>query len=235
MIPIIVEFASYHQIKIVEYIISDNFITDFKDFQLGIHLNKARRSQLYSIYRKLQSLLNYDINTLVHDYSHDFGLLSVYILCYDSYVYPLYQIDHYDWIDKEYVINCCTRLMNFRNSIAPENNNNAELVVQKDFNLTCTHTTKKPVELELFGRVDDIIADNIIEYKVSNKFNDMSHKAQLLMYLWLLKKTKGYIYYPNYDAYIEIIITDQNEFDISTLNWFNNLMTEYYQLCLPKY
>lgn len=238
LIPIIVEFHLYQQIKIIEYIISDRFAVDFKETQLIKHLNQDKRYEVYVIYEKIRKSGITDLSQLIDNFLSDFGMLSVCITCYDSYIYLIHQIDNYDWIEKQYVIDCCERLLNFKNNLQSEQNdsgsNKAEMSVYANFNMVCQHDEHVPVKFNIYGRIDDMIGKSIIEYKVSKNVGDNMHISQLLIYLWLLKLSTGYLFYPNCATTIKIDITDFNKFNEYTTDWFNRLSMEYYQVMLKS-
>ncbi len=196
-----------------------------------IHLNKNKRSEIRSIYEKIKRS---NIIDLIDQFVSDFAFLSVCILCYDSYVYLLHQIDNYDWIEIPYVSECCQRLIDFKNSFKNNliNCNQSETKINKSFSMICQHKEQIEVELFIYGRIDDLIDQSVIEYKISNNFGDHMHIAQLMIYLWIMKKSSGYLYYPNLDKIIKIDISNINLYDQYTVNWFNKLTIEYYQLAL---
>ena len=244
LIPILTEYSLHGCINIVDYILSELFMQEFTGQQLLKHLDENRRVQISITYHKIQTSSISDLPTLVAKLLPDFAFLAVCVLCYDSYIYPLYQIDHYEWLDTTYVIACCQRLLDFKTSLAlsrPDNNDQnlpnsgsskCEFQIRETFNMMCIHNTQKSVSLKLFGRIDDSIDDVILEYKLSKNFGDSLHKSQLILYLWISKQTIGYLYYPNCDASIKIEIVDAHEFNVSTTHWFNELTQECYQLVL---
>ena len=238
MIPMIAEYHIHKQIRMIDYIVSDRFEIDFEDTSLIKHLDKDRRYTIATIYNKIKSTTTAkksnqsDIDYLI-DNLEDFGYLTLCILCYDSYVYPLYQIDNYDWIETQYVIDCTNRLLQFNSKMSanqPKQNNLSETKINSQLKMVCTHTEQVDMNWYMYGRVDDIIGDSIIEYKVSKSFSDTSHISQLLIYMWIMKKTTGYLYYPNLDSTIAIAVTNKEVFLNFTENWLNKLSIDNYQM-----
>jgi len=236
LIPIIVEYYLYGQIRIIDYILSDQFLSDFQETQLIKHLNKDKRYEIFSIYDKINKSLFSELPELIDNFLNDFAFLSVCLLCYDSYVYLLYQIDNYDWIEKQYVFDCCQRLINFKDSFthSPLEDNRSETKINKAFEMVCCHQEQIDVKLALYGRVDDLIGDSVVEYKISKNLGDHMHISQLLIYMWIMKKKQGYLYYPNLDSTIKVELLNMEAFDQFTIDWFNKLSIEYYQLMLKS-
>jgi hypothetical protein len=255
LIPIIAEFYTYHSIKMIDYIVSDQFMIDFADSDSLIRaLTKDIRYEMFRIYDKIRKSFKASSNesdsfddrlvTLIDNNLANFGFLTVCVLCYDSYTYLLHQIDNYDWIENQYVIDCCKRLLDFRKSLDSGHepaSSQYETRVNLSFETICQHDEKVDDKLRLYGRVDDLCdrndgtsRKNVIEYKVSKNLGDNSHIVQLLLYLWIMKSTKGFIYYPNLDTTIVIDITDSSKFLTFTETWFDKVLREYYIMGLKS-
>ena len=245
LIPIIVEYHYHKQVKMIDYILSEQFISDFQQSKLIDYLNKDKRYEINSIYNKIKKSLEFQLDDLIAHFITDFTFLSICILCHDSYVYLLNQIDTYDWIEIQYVKECCLRLIEFkekkyRQFEIKENQfeikeNQVEKRITYIFDQICLHPEKVNIKMFIYGRVDDLINNIPMEYKISKNLGDHLHIAQLLIYLWILKKSSGFLYYPNLDTSINIQISDFDQFNQHVFQWFNNLFIEYYQVELKSH
>lgn len=242
LIPIIVEYFYHKKIKTVDFILSEEFILYFKDMQPQLlkHLDKNKRYEMFMVYEKIKKSNLTNLDELIDQFYEEFAKLSLCVLCYDNYVYPLHQIDNFNWIDISYIKECAQRLVNFKEellqtytqqTIMPHND---ETRIDHKVDMKCIHPTQVPVKFTIYGRIDDMIGDVIIEYKISSNFGDNSHVAQILNYMWIKKKSIGYLYYPNLDKYIKIQVKDPDNYDKHCTNWLDKLAIEYYHLTLKK-
>lgn len=242
LIPIIVEFFFHKKIKTVDFILSEEFILYFKEMQPQLlkHLDKGKRYEMFNIYDKIKKADITDLSELISKFYEEFAQLSLCVLCYDNYVYPLHQIDNFNWIDIAYVNECCYRLVKFKEDLLVTQSDskvmshNDETRVDYKTDMVCTHPQQVSVKFSIYGRIDDMIGNILIEYKISKNFGDNSHFTQLLNYMWMMKKSIGYLYYPNLDRAIKIEINDFLAFDKFSLDWLNRLCIEYYHLTLKK-
>lgn len=130
LIPIIVEYHLHSQIKIIDYILSEDFGNDFRETSLLKHLNRDTLVSISTVYAKIKddcmntgtsatksttnALKNNTLKSLLDNFLNDFAFLTICVLCYDSYIYLRYQIDNYDWLDPHYILECCNRLLAFK-------------------------------------------------------------------------------------------------------------------------
>lgn len=232
LIPTIVEFFLYGKITMIDYLLSQQFVTDFEKTTLLQYLNKEKRYEIRVSYREIQSHPPTTLPDLVEHCITQMTFLTICLLCYDSYVYLFNQIDHYDWIDQEYVVATCQRLVDFTQQFP--DHGQVENKVNWNQATRCLHPEQVSVNVLVYGRVADLQPHYVIDYHVTQNFADHMHIAQMLLHLWVTKKRFGYLYYPNLDKTVEIIIDDDKSFALCGTVWINRVLETYYQLTLNE-
>jgi hypothetical protein len=233
LVPLAQEFSEYGKINMVERILSDDFLSDPDNENLPKHLRLDVRRNLHNLYDQLIKIKFDDVDSLIDMNTSLLAKISIHMMCYQSYEFPLYQIDNYEWVDSGYIKECVHRLIDFRGTlIGPSGSEDQiEVSIKKDVDVECVHK-RVSGQFTLRGRVDNLINDEIIEYKLKTTFGDVTDVSQLLLYMWIRKCSKGYLYYPNLDQTMEVKILDEKGFDKFTVNWLGIILERYYHFLL---
>lgn len=105
--------------------------------------------------------------------------------CSRGFIFPLYQITNYDWIDESYVDKLCK---NLNTIIANDCEGNMEVSKTAKFTFSC-HRCQKKNTVIVNGRCDYKTKKCIYEFKVTNNLRDPSYIYQCLAYSSLFKRT----------------------------------------------
>src|SRR5439155_2653925 len=135
------------------------------------------------------------------------------ILCFNSYIYPLYQIDNFSWIDQNHINQCSYRIID---DIKEYQTYQFHEKISKQINMICSHTDHKPIIINMIGQIDLITNNQIIKYFICHNnqhFNNLEHLSQLIINLWITDKLNGYIFNPNQNSKININIINKSDFD----------------------
>lgn len=124
---------------------------------------------------KEMKLITKDFNNL----SNLLRLTNIYNCRLENLVHPLIQINHYDWLEKDKVLQCCERLKEY-------------LTPQTNYEIKYDHVVKYEYQeskqtRSLQGAIDAIEGNIIYELKCVSELRD-EHFLQLALYAWLYRK-----------------------------------------------
>lgn len=173
---------------------------------------------------KERKLITNDFN----DLSNLLRITNLYYCLFENLVHPINQISHYDWLEKDKVLQCCDRLKKY-------------LTSQTKYEVTSQYQVPKPTMI-LRGSIDAIEGNTIYELKCVTELRD-EHFLQLALYAWLYEKNhpgkemiyrlfnilSGELYeiecnHEELDEMVKYLVTNKvTETIISDSNFFQNI------------
>ena len=228
LVPIIIEFHQTHEISMISHYKEIKYDGSAFVDNITEHMNSIR-----STYKKLSLITDYSIDNLINNHVEDFGYLATAIMVYRDYIYPLIQIDNYEWINKDYVRQLCGNLLSYINSIK-YHKISYESPSYKVIPGQCIHDNGRQIILTLHGRFDICHDNTIVEIKMTNTLDNNEYMVQLMIYMWMNQKN-GVLYSPNMGKIITIKVTNWDKYNNSVKNWFNDVMKKYDQFVFYGY
>lgn len=234
MIPIIAEFFQFKQIRRIKHILSNKSIHTHTHQQIYKHSQIAIKKQLQTLYQQIQSFHFIDLKSLLLIALNSFTQISIYLMCYESYEFPIYQIDHYNWVDPIAIQISVQRIIDFRHKLSNNSSNKYQTNPHRNFQVTCIHQKIK-TSISIYAPIHDFINHQIILYKIKNNKPDTLDTCQLILHLWISTQNSGYLVYPNLATTTKIQILDPHKFHNFMLLWINEIFKQYYHFHLNEF